>query len=80
MTSHMADQSDRNTPSATIDRGCQDGPVLDTILVTGSVGIIGKDALKLYFNNKKKCGGEGIVSILIQSDKAFITFCDVQGT
>lgn len=71
--------SDGNTPSATMDKRCRDAPVLDTILVRGSVESIGKEGLKLYFNNKKKCGGEGVVSVVMQPDKAFITFSDVQG-
>ena len=75
----MADTSDNSTPSTTLCREDQNVPVLDTVLVTGSLEHIGKDALKLYFNNKKKCGGEGIVIVLIQQDKAFITFSDTQG-
>lgn len=65
--------------SSSIDGRDQDGPVLDTILARGNMESVGKEALKLYFNNTKKCGGEGIVNILIQQDKTFITFNDVQG-
>ena len=71
--------SNGSTLSATMDTGCRNAPVLDTILVTGNVASIGKEALKLYFNNKRKCGGEGVVSIVMQQDKAFITFRDIQG-
>ena len=74
----MAYTSDKSTSSATLYRD-QDGPVLDTILVTGNPESIEEGALKLYFSNKKKCGGEGIFNIVVQQDKGFITFNDVQG-
>ena len=62
-----------------MDRTGQDGPVLDTILVTGNVEGIGEGPLKLYFSTKNKCGGGEIINILIQQNKGLITFSDIQG-
>ena len=77
----MENTSDKSTPSATLYREDQHNvPVLDTVLVIGNLESFGKDPLKLYFNNKRKCGGEGIISIVVQQDKAFITFIDINGT
>jgi len=77
----MAHTDDGSTPKlATLERRGQSNPVLDTILVTGNLEGITEGALKLYFTNKKKCGGGDIINVLIQQNKALITFSDLQGT
>ena len=37
------------------------------------------DQLVLYFNNKKKCGGGDVTSIILDKKNAFITYADPEG-
>jgi len=77
----MAHTDGGSTPqSATLERRGQCDPVLDTILVTGNLEGITEGALKFYFTSKEKCGGVDIINVLIQQNKAFVTFSDLKGT
>ena len=48
----------------------------DTILVKGLKDCHTKEALRLFFTNKKKCGGGDVTKIIIREGSAYVTFAD----
>ena len=51
----------------------------NTILVKGLKECHTEYALKLFFTNKKKCGGGNITKIFIKKDNGYVTFADSKG-
>ena len=51
----------------------------NTILVKGLKECHTELALKLFFTNKKKCGGGNITKIVVKKDNAYVTFADSKG-
>ena len=51
----------------------------DTILVKGLKECHTESALKLFFTNKKKCGGGDITKISINKESAYVSFADPKG-
>ena len=54
--------------------------VTDTILVKGLMECHTESALKLFFTNKKKCGGGDVTKIIIKEESAYISFADPKGS
>ena len=53
--------------------------VMDTVLVKGLSHTHAESVLKLYFTNKKKCGGGDVTSIAIKGENAYVSFVDPNG-
>ena len=51
----------------------------NTILVKGLKDCHTELVLKLFFTNKKKCGGGDVTKILLKKDNAYVTFADSKG-
>ena len=51
----------------------------DTILVKGLSASHKQSVLRLYFTNKKKCGGGDVTSIVLTGTQAYISFVDSNG-
>ena len=48
----------------------------DTILVKGLKGCHNESALRLFFTNKKKCGGGDVTKVDVKKEIAYVTFAD----
>ena len=51
----------------------------DTILVKGLTECHTESALKLFFTNKKKCGGGDVTKVVIKEESAYVSFADPKG-
>ena len=52
----------------------------DTILVKGLKDCHTESTLKLFFKNKKKCGGGDVTKIIMKQGSAYVSFTDPKGT
>ena len=52
---------------------------MDTVLVRGLSASHSQSVLKLYFTNKRKCGGENVTSVILNGTQAYISFADSNG-
>ena len=51
----------------------------DTIVVKGLKDCHNEVTLKLFFSNKKKCGGGDVNKIVFKKESAYVTFVDPTG-
>ena len=52
----------------------------DTILVKGLKDCHTESALRLFFTNKRKCGGGDVTNVDIKAEIAYVTFADQKGS
>ena len=55
-------------------------PQVSTILVKGLRDCHTESALRLFFSNKRKCGGGDITNVVIKKEIAYVTFADQKGS
>ncbi|XP_065920901.1 uncharacterized protein [Dysidea avara] len=53
--------------------------VMDIVLVRGLSASHSQSVLKLYFTNKRKCGGGDVTNVILNGTQAYISFADSNG-